>query len=66
MGLTVILEILQAALGGLAAAGKSGLSTDSAIISSFVTIVQKSQAAYEAAAGAPLDLTKLPLETKVT
>jgi len=61
----VILEILQAALAGLAAAGKGGLATDSAVVSSFVAIVQKAQAAFESAAGMPLDLTKIPIEPKV-
>jgi hypothetical protein len=65
MGVELILEILQAALGGLAALGKSKVSVDAGIATSFVAIVQKAQAAYEAATGAPLDLTKIPIETPV-
>lgn len=65
MPIALILEILQAALAGLAASGKSTVAVDSAIISSFVTIVQKAQAAFQAANGSPLDLSKLPIESKV-
>lgn len=65
MPVVLILEILQAALGGLAAAGAGKTSTDANIISSFVAIIQKSQAAFEAASGQPLDLSKIPIETKV-
>jgi len=65
MGVALILEILQAALGGLSALGKSKVSVDAGIAEGFVLIIQKAQAAYETATGQPLDLTKIPLEAKV-
>ena len=65
MGVALILEILQAGLAGLSAAGAGKVSADSAIVGSFVAIIQKAQAAYQAATGAPLDLTKIPQEAKV-
>ena len=65
MGVALILEILQAALAGLSAAGAGKVSTDSAIVGAFVTIVQKAQSAYQTATGEALDLTKIPQETKV-
>jgi hypothetical protein len=65
MGVALILEILQAALGGLTALGKSKVSEDAGIAQGFVTIIQKAQAAYESATGQTLDLTKIPQEAKV-
>ena len=60
----LILTIIQAALAGLASLkGKIGIDANIAV--AFTTIIQNGMAAYEAAAGQPLDLTKLPLEPPV-
>jgi len=62
---TLILAIIQAALAGLASI-KGKVGTDASVASAFTTIIQNGMAAYEAAAGQPLDLTKIPIETKVS
>lgn len=60
----LILMIIQAALQGLASL-KGKVGVDAEIASAFTTIIQNGMAAYQAAAGQPLDLTKIPLETPV-
>lgn len=60
---TEILSILSVALNALSAIPAIG--GDAALASVFLTIVQHAMGAYTAAAGAPLDLSKLPLETPV-
>lgn len=58
-----ILLILQTALNALAVIPAVG--PDAALAGVFINIIQSGMAAYHTAAGAPLDLTKLPLETPV-
>jgi hypothetical protein len=58
-----ILMILQIALGALSTI--PGVGTDIAIAGAFVKIIQNAMTAYHAAAGQPLDLTKLPMESLV-
>lgn len=60
----LILAIIQAALAGLASL-KGTVGVDAQIGQSFITIIQNGMAAYQAATGQPLDLTKIPLETPV-
>lgn len=42
------------------------IGTDAAVIAAFVTILQNALVAFEAANGAPLDVSKIPLETPVS
>lgn len=62
--ITFILTILQIALSALETVPAIG--GDVALADAFISIIQNAMNAYHAAAGAPLDLTKLPLETPVT
>jgi hypothetical protein len=62
--LTEILAILNVALGALSTIPAIG--ADAALASVFLTIIQKAMAAYTTASGAPLDLSKLPLEAPVS
>jgi hypothetical protein len=57
------LAILQIALAALATVPAIG--ADAALAAAFLSIIQKAMAGYEAAAGAPLDLSKLPIEAPV-
>lgn len=59
----MFLEILQVALIALSAIPQT--APEAALAGTLVTIIQKAMAGYAAAAGAPLDLTKLPIEAKV-
>lgn len=59
----LILIMLQAALTGLSAIPAIG--GDIAIAGAFVNIIQAGLNAFHAASGAPLDLTKIPLEQPV-
>lgn len=59
----IFIEILQVALAALAVIPAT--APEAAIGGALVTIIQKAMAGYQAAAGAPLDLTKLPIEAKV-
>lgn len=61
--ITFILTILQIALNALTTVPAIG--ADMALSSVFVNIIQQAMNAYHAAAGAPLDLSKLPMETPV-
>lgn len=61
--LTEILAILSVALNALSTIPAIG--ADAALANVFLTIIQKALAAYSAAAGAPLDLSKLPIESPV-
>lgn len=58
-----ILQIIQIALGALAALPVVG--PEAALAAPFVRILQAGLDAYSQASGAPLDLTKIPLETPV-
>jgi hypothetical protein len=58
-----ILGILGIALNALTAI--PGIGGDAVLASVFITIIQKAMNAYHAAAGVPLDLSKLPMETPV-
>jgi len=58
-----ILGILSIALNALTVIPAIG--TDAALAGVFISIIQRAMNAYHGAAGAPLDLTKLPLETPV-
>lgn len=64
MNILLILTIIQAALAGLASI-KGNTGVDAQIASAFVTIIQNGMAAYQAATGQPLDLTKIPIEAPV-
>ena len=59
----LFLEILQVALTALAAIPAT--APEAALGGVLVNIVQKAMAGYAAAAGAPLDITKIPQEAKV-
>lgn len=59
----VFLEILQLSLAVLATIPAT--APEAAVGGVLIQIIQKAMAGYEAAAGAPLDLTKIPLETPV-
>lgn len=59
----VFLEILQLALATLSVIPAT--APEAAIGGVLVQIIQKAMAGYTAAAGAPLDLTKIPIEAKV-
>ena len=58
-----ILQIIQAALMALTAIPAIG--ADAALAGVFIGILQSALNAYHSAAGVPLDVTKLPLETPV-
>ena len=60
---TIFLEILQLALATLSVIPAT--APEAALGGVLVQIIQKAMAGYQAASGAPLDLTKIPLETKV-
>jgi hypothetical protein len=60
----LILLIIQAALSGLSTL-KGTTGTDAAMALRFSQIIQSGMQAYEAAAGTPLDLTKIPLQQPV-
>jgi hypothetical protein len=60
---TFILTILQIALQALSTVPAIG--ADVALASVFINIIQQAMNAYHAAAGVPLDLSKLPMETPV-
>ena len=60
---SVFLEILQLALATLSVIPAT--APEAALGGVLIQIIQKSMAGYQAAAGAPLDITKIPLETKV-
>ena len=61
--LTGILNIIQIALTGLEALPLIG--PEAALAATFTSILQNALSAYHAAAGAPLDLTKIPVELPV-
>jgi hypothetical protein len=61
--LQTILAIINAALQGLMLV--PGLQLPAGVGLAFETILQHALAAYEAEAGQPLDLTKIPLESLV-
>lgn len=63
MGITSILLIIQTTLSALGTIPAIG--ADAALGSVFVQILQSALTAYHSAAGVPLDITKLPLETPV-
>lgn len=63
MNLTSILTIIQVALNALATIPAIG--TDAALANVFIAIIQNAMVAYHSAAGAPLDLAKLPMEKPV-
>jgi len=63
VSLSSILLIIQTALTALAALPAVG--PEAALAIPFIQILQAGLTAYHAAAGAPLDLTKIPLETPV-
>ena len=58
-----ILSIINAALQGLSLI--PGLGAPVAIEQTFQRILTNALAAYQAETGQPIDLTKIPLETKV-
>jgi len=60
---SIFLEILQIALATLSVIPAT--APEAALGGVLITIIQKAMAGYAAAAGSPLDLTKIPLETKV-
>jgi hypothetical protein len=62
-GVAEFLSILQIALSALSTIPAIG--TDAQLAAAFLTIIQKTLAGYSAAAGQPLDLTKVPMETTV-
>ena len=64
LSISSILSILSIALNALSTIPAIG--ADAALASVFINIIQAAMNAYHAAAGAPLDLTKIPLETPVT
>lgn len=63
VSLTNILNIIQLALSGLSKIPVVG--GDAALAGVFIGILQYGLNAYHSAAGQPLDVTKLPLETPV-
>jgi hypothetical protein len=63
MNTSNILTILQIALNALGTI--PGIGTDAILSSVFIQIIQNAMTAYHTAAGAPLDLSKLPLEKPV-
>ena len=63
LSIASILSILSVALNALATLPAIG--ADAALASVFINIIQSAMTAYHVAAGAPLDLSKLPLETPV-
>lgn len=58
-----ILMIIQTALNALTTI--PSVSADAALANAFLRIIQSAMGAYQKAAGSPLDLSKIPLETKV-
>jgi hypothetical protein len=62
-GIAEFLMILQIALTALETIPAIG--ADAQLAAAFLSIIQKTLAGYTAAAGQALDLTKVPLETKV-
>jgi hypothetical protein len=60
---SLILTIIQAALGGLTLI--PGVGTVAGVSEIFVKILQTGLAAYQVEVGQPLDLTKIPIETPV-
>jgi len=58
-----ILAIIQIALATLQAIPAT--SVDATIATAFTKILQQGLLAYEAAAGSPLDVTKVPFEAQV-
>jgi len=63
IALTSILSIIQTVLGYLETMPVVG--ADASLAAVFVGILQSALAAYHAAAGTPLDLSKIPLEVPV-
>lgn len=61
---TEILAILSVALNALSTIPAIG--ADAVLANVFLTIIRSAMSAYESAAGAPLDLSKLPLEAQVS
>lgn len=59
----LFLEILQISLAALAVIPAT--APEAALGGVLVTIIQKAMAGYQTAAGMPLDLSKLPIETPV-
>lgn len=58
-----ILQILSISLNALSVIPVVG--PEAALAETFLSIIQKSMAAYQTASGQPLDLTKLPMEKPV-
>lgn len=56
-----VLMILNAALAGLAVVQPQ----DAALAEAFVKVIQTGMTAYQSITGQPIDLTKIPTETKV-
>jgi hypothetical protein len=63
VSISSILTIIQIALNALSVIPAVG--ADAALAGVFINILQAGMVAYNAAAGAPLDLSKIPLETPV-
>jgi hypothetical protein len=61
--LSLILAIINAALQGLTLV--PGIGGGATLALTFETILKNALAAYQAEAGQPIDLTKIPLETPV-
>jgi hypothetical protein len=60
----LILTIINAALQGLASI-KGNVGVDASIAQAFIVIIQNGMAAYQQAAGKPLDLSLIPIEQPV-
>ena len=60
---SLILEIIQLALTGLAAV--PALGAGATLAGTFLSIYQKAVASYQAEVGQPFDVTKIPLEPLV-
>ena len=63
MNAKLFLEILQIALNTLASIPATAPASEIGDV--LLTIIQKAMAGFQAASGGPLDLTKIPIETKV-
>ena len=61
--LSLILEIIQLALGGLQAIPVTAM--EAGLASTFLGIFQAATKAYQAEAGQPFDVTKIPFESPV-
>lgn len=61
--LSSILQIIQIALGALSVIPAT--APEAALTGAFLQILQAGLTAYHQAAGAPLDVTKIPLEIPV-